>query len=39
MKFSAASMAVKIIRDQTSHSLYEKLIRNAYQEVQKPKQI
>jgi len=39
MKFSSASTAIKIIRDQTLHSLYEKLMRNAYQEARKPKQI
>lgn len=39
MKFSPAFMAIKIISDQTPHGLFEKLMRNAYQEAGKPKQI
>jgi len=39
MKYGAASMAIKILRDQCPHSLYGKIMRNAYQEQRKPKQI
>jgi len=39
MKYAAASTAIKILRDQLPLSLYGKIMRNAYQEARKPKQI
>jgi len=39
MNYSAASMFIKIIRDQLSHSLYGKIMGNVYQEACKPHQI
>jgi len=39
MKYSSASMAIKIIRDQLPNLLHRKIMGNAYQEARKPHQL
>jgi len=36
MKYSPASLAIKIIRDETPTLLHDKIVQNAYQENRKP---